>query len=167
MNKISCVRKLHFCAGHRVMNHESKCATVHGHNYYVHLFAESDGLDAIGRVIDFSVLKEVVGGWIDEHWDHTFLVCDKDTETIQALRALPRKKEPFVCPFNPTAEEMASYLLLEICPRLLKDSKIVITKVVVHETDNCYAESSLAESRSKHLIDLISTNNGEINDKTL
>ena len=143
MSKIKCTRKIHFCAGHRVMNHENKCATAHGHNYYVHLVAEAPQLDSIGRVIDFSVLKEKVGGWIDEHWDHTFLVCDKDHLLIEALRSLPRKKEPFICPFNPTAEEMAKYLLHIICPGLLKDTHVVITKVVVYETDNCYAEASL------------------------
>lgn len=125
------------------MGHENKCATVHGHNYYVHLVAEAPQLDSIGRVIDFSVLKEKVGGWIDEHWDHTFLVCDQDKEVINALRTLPRKKEPYICPFNPTAEEMASYLLHEICPKLLKDTNVLITKVVIHETDNCYAEATL------------------------
>ena len=143
MNKVTCVRKLHFCAGHRVMGHENKCATVHGHNYYVHLFAEAQQLDSVGRVIDFSVLKGKIGGWIDEHWDHTFLVCDRDEQLIQALTSISRNKEPFICPFNPTAEEMAIYLLNEICPKLLAGTGVRITKVVVHETDNCYAEASL------------------------
>lgn len=143
VNKVKCTRKLHFCAGHRVMNHENKCGTAHGHNYYVHLVAEAPNLDALGRVVDFSVLKEKIGGWVDEHWDHTFLVCEHDVELIQALRKLPRKKEPFICPFNPTAEEMAIYLLRVVCPKLLSGSDVVITKVIVHETDNCYAEASL------------------------
>jgi 6-pyruvoyltetrahydropterin/6-carboxytetrahydropterin synthase len=143
MNKVKCTRKLHFCAGHRVMNHEGKCATAHGHNYYVDLVAEAPSLDAIGRVIDFSVLKEKIGGWIDEHWDHTFLVCEHDHQLIEALRTLPRKKEPFICPFNPTAEEIASYLLREICPKMLVDTNVVITKVIVYETENCSAEASL------------------------
>lgn len=143
MTKITCTRKIHFCAGHRVMNHESKCATVHGHNYYVHLVAQAEQLDNLGRVIDFSVLKEKIGGWIDQHWDHTFLVCDKDKDLIKALLSLPRKKDPFICPFNPTAEEMALYLLKEICPKLLEETNVVITKVIVYETDNCYAEATL------------------------
>jgi len=143
MNKIKCTRKLHFCAGHRVMNHENKCATAHGHNYYVHLVAEAPNLDSIGRVIDFSVLKEKVGAWIDDHWDHTFLVCDQDELLIQTLRSLPRKKEPFICPFNPTAEEMANYLLRVVCPKVLDGTEVVITKVIVCETDNCSAEANL------------------------
>ena len=144
MIKISCSRRLHFCAGHRVMNHEGKCASLHGHNYYVHLFAEAEKLDSLGRIIDFSILKEKIGGWIEENWDHTCLLNELDKEVIAALRSIPRKKEPFICPFNPTAEEIASYLLTVICPKLLDGSGVVIQKVVLYETDNCYAEARLA-----------------------
>ncbi|MEX1012749.1 MAG: 6-carboxytetrahydropterin synthase [Waddliaceae bacterium] len=143
MKKITCTRKIHFCAGHRVMNHESKCATVHGHNYYVYLTAQAPSLDSLGRVVDFTVLKEKIGGWIDENWDHTFLVCDQDTELVHVLETLSQRKKPFICPFNPTAEEMAIYLLKKVSPELLEGTGVVITKVAVHETDNCYAEASL------------------------
>jgi 6-pyruvoyltetrahydropterin/6-carboxytetrahydropterin synthase len=52
MTDLTCTRRVHFSAGHRVMNHESKCATVHGHNYYVSIQAEASVLDDIGRVVD-------------------------------------------------------------------------------------------------------------------
>ncbi|MGK5594094.1 MAG: 6-pyruvoyl trahydropterin synthase family protein [Parachlamydiaceae bacterium] len=142
-SKIRCVRKIHFCAGHRVMSHEGKCATVHGHNYYAHLFAEAPQLDALGRVIDFSVLKALVGGWIDQHWDHNFLVCDKDVKVVEMLHNIPRKKDPFICSFNPTAENIADHLLRQVCPLCLEGSGIVVTKVILYETDNCYAEAVL------------------------
>lgn len=140
---ITCTRKLHFSAGHRVMGHEGKCATPHGHNYYVHFFAEADSLDDVGRVIDFSVIKEKLGGWIDRNWDHTFLVYSLDVETIQALSVMPKLREPYICPFNPTAENMALYLLHEIAPRELFGTSIRVSKVVLYETENCYATASL------------------------
>jgi len=144
MPKITCTRKIHFCAGHRVMNHESKCATAHGHNYYAHIFAEAESLDPLGRVIDFSVLKEQIGSWIDLYWDHNFLVFEKDLEMIQALLSVSRKKEPFICSFNPTAENMAQYLLTEVCPKQLQETNVVVTRVIIYETENCYAEASLS-----------------------
>ena len=53
----SCARKIYFCYGHRVMNHESKCATLHGHNGVIWVHAvPTQGLDQLGRVVDFSVL---------------------------------------------------------------------------------------------------------------
>lgn len=122
------------------MNHESKCATPHGHNYYVHVYAEADQLDSLGRVIDFSVLKEKIGSWIEEQWDHNFLVFEKDVELIKALTGVSRKKDPFVCPFNPTAENMALYLLKTVCPMQLQGTDVRVNKIVLYETENCYAE---------------------------
>ncbi len=145
MTDLTCTRRVHFSAGHRVMNHESKCATVHGHNYYVSIQAEASVLDDIGRVVDFSVRKDRVGGWIDEHWDHNFLVWEYDTEVVSALQSLPRKKEPFVCPFNPTAEEMARYLLDDVCPAVLSGTGVQIQSITVFETDNCSATARRAE----------------------
>lgn len=143
MGVIQCVRKIHFCAGHRVMNHESKCGTAHGHNYDAHIFAVAGQLDSLGRVIDFSVLKEKIGSWIDLHWDHNFLVFEKDVDLIQALLSISRMKDPFVCPFNPTAENIAHYLLTKVCPEQLQGTNVTVVKVILYETVNCYAIAEL------------------------
>lgn len=140
---IKAVRKIHFCAGHRVLNHESKCANAHGHNYVAWFYAEANDLDSIGRVIDFSVLKEKIGSWIDENWDHTFLIYQKD-EMLMAVRdALVKNKPAYICDFNPTAENMAEFLLKIVCPIVLMSSGVKITKVEIYETENCKVEASL------------------------
>jgi 6-pyruvoyltetrahydropterin/6-carboxytetrahydropterin synthase len=143
MSKITCTRKIHFCSGHRILNHESKCANPHGHNYCAHIVAEADSLDPLGRVIDFSLLKEKIGTWIDLHWDHTFLVFKEDIEMIRMLNSLNTPKKPFICPFNPTAENLADYLLRVICPQQLAGNHVIVKKVVLYETKDCYAEASL------------------------
>src|SRR5262245_33453245 len=78
--RVSATRRLQFSAGHRVFQHESKCANIHGHNYVVLLHAEADRLDKIGRVIDFSVLKAKFGTWIEDWWDHGMIYWERDTE---------------------------------------------------------------------------------------
>lgn len=138
--KIRAVRKINFCSGHRVLNHESSCANVHGHNYTAWIYAEARGLDSIGRVIDFSVLKQKIGSWIDENWDHTFLVYEKDHELVNLKKYFSKNKPVFVCSFNPTAENMAKFLLEEICPKLLAQ-EVFVTKVEIFETENCKAEA--------------------------
>lgn len=125
------------------MNHESKCATLHGHRYVVEITATAPALDGIGRVIDFSVLKQKIGTWLDEAWDHTTLLCHEDLQTIEALDKAPGFKKPWIAPFNPTAENMASFLLKEICPKLLEGTDVTVTKVTVWETPNCWAEAFL------------------------
>jgi len=67
-------RKLEFDAGHRVLGHESKCAHLHGHRYVVEITVSSFGLDEISRVVDFGVVKGLVGQWLDENWDHNMLL---------------------------------------------------------------------------------------------
>jgi 6-pyruvoyltetrahydropterin/6-carboxytetrahydropterin synthase len=143
---VTAVRRLQFCAGHRVYKHESKCRHLHGHNYVVFLHACSSGkneLDSLGRVIDFGVLKERFGGWIDQNWDHGFIVFDQDEEALALLKALPEQKI-YALKANPTAENMAKHLLNDIAPGLLADSGVELSKVVLWETENCFVEVSRA-----------------------
>lgn len=159
---ITCTRRLQFAAGHRVLGHESKCAHLHGHNYTVHVTAQGpingpDRLDPIGRVIDFGVLKYHLGRWIDENWDHGFLVGEQD-KMVRALLTgfdvdfqpssiktsdVVRKQKFFVMPYNPTAENIARYLLTTVCPDLFRGTRITVIEVKIDETDNCSATARL------------------------
>jgi 6-pyruvoyltetrahydropterin/6-carboxytetrahydropterin synthase len=148
MNHVTAVRRLQFCAGHRVHRHESKCRNLHGHNYVAFFHASSEaGLDELGRVIDFGVLKSRLAPWIDENWDHGMVLCREDVEAIAAVSLMPDQKL-YLMDANPTAENMALHLLEEIAPRLLADTGVVIEKVVLWETENCYTEVSLVAGRT-------------------
>lgn len=140
----SAARKIHFCYGHRVMGHESKCATLHGHNgvIWVHSSPIVE-LDSLGRVIDFSVIKSVIGNWVDENWDHTMIIFKDDLKTIDLLSQAPSHKALFILDKNPTAENLAHFLLWTICPKLLKGKGIIVHKIVFWETENCYVEEIL------------------------
>lgn len=139
---ITCTRRIQFCAGHRVYRHESKCRNMHGHNYVVLFKATCPCLDEIGRVIDFSVLKEKIGGWIECYWDHGFIYFVDDEEVRHALEMVKGQKV-YITTFNPTAENMADYLLRVICPEVLRGTNVTVTKVVIWETENCFAEAVL------------------------
>ena len=147
---VAAVRRLQFCAGHRVYKHETKCAHLHGHNYVLFLHAQvqpetrqkrggGPGLDALGRVIDFSILKEKFAPWIEGNWDHGFILWEKDIEAIAALKHLTEQKL-FLLPSNPTAENMAIHLLETVAPAVLAGSGVALTKVVLWETENCFVE---------------------------
>ena len=136
------VRRLQFCAGHRLFNHEGKCAGIHGHNYVVQVHAAADELDELGRIIDFGALKERLGGWIDEHWDHAFICYRKDQDAIEALRAIQGQRL-FVMDVNPTAENLARYLLDVVGPQQLEGTGVRLIRVVLWETENCRAGATL------------------------
>jgi 6-pyruvoyltetrahydropterin/6-carboxytetrahydropterin synthase len=139
---ISCVRRIQFCCGHRVHRHESKCANLHGHNYVAFFHATAPALDPLGRVIDFGVLKARLGEWIDVEWDHGFVLWNEDAAAIGAMDAMPGQKL-YLMDRNPTAENMALHLLHDVAPALMEGTGVRVTRVVLWETENCYAEVSL------------------------
>lgn len=124
-----------FCAGHRVVGHESKCKNLHGHNYRVHFtIASNDELDSVGRVIDFSVIKSTLCQWLEDNWDHKMLLWEKDPIIFANYEG---KISIVRLPFNPTAENMAQYLVLNIAPGLLDPYGVRLVKVVLEETRKC------------------------------
>lgn len=140
---ITCSRRIQFCSGHRVLNHETKCANPHGHNYVMWIHARAPGLDSIGRVIDFSVLKEKVGGWVMDHWDHTFIANELDADLISSIQPHQKNKPLWVAPFNPTAENMADHVLRVVCPVVLSGTDVEVYHIELYETENCKAEAKL------------------------
>lgn len=144
--KTTITRRFQFCAGHRVFQHESKCAHPHGHNYVLLATFEGDNgrLDTLGRVIDFSVVKKVLGDWIELHWDHGFIHYAHDREMLDLFIKNMHWKH-FVLPYNPTAENMAAFLLNEVCPGLFHSYGITAVKMVLWETENCCAEVSCSQ----------------------
>lgn len=140
MESVVCTRRIEFCAGHRVVGHEGKCRNWHGHNYVLEVTARAkQSLDSVGRVIDFSVLKDRVKGWIDANWDHGMILWNKDVELLAVSRKVTGDMKTYALPTNPTAENMAAYLMREVFPRLFADTRVDIVKAVLHETPNCYA----------------------------
>ncbi len=142
-------RKLEFDAGHRVLHHEGKCKNLHGHRYVVELTVSAEKSDSLGRVIDFGVLKKVVGGWIDENLDHNMILhpgdallrmgADAEESRTEAIALIGR--EPFIMSpdTNPTAENIVE-MIAENAIELLKPWEISVVRVRLYETPNCWAD---------------------------
>ena len=132
-----CTRRLEFDSAHRVMLHESKCRHLHGHRYVAEVTVAASELDDLGRVIDFSCIKELVGGWIDAELDHGTLANDNDHDLIELCRDSEWKV--YTMPCNPTAENIAR-LLFEKGNELLCGKGVWVTHVRIYETPNCWAD---------------------------
>jgi len=141
MSAIICTRRLEFDAAHRVLEHESKCKNLHGHRYVVEASFTAKQLDRLGRVVDFGVIKERLGAWIDQNWDHTTILFDKDKELGKAISAVTGQVI-FYLPSNPTAENMAAYLLENVCPQLFADYELKCVSIRLYETPNCSVVAS-------------------------
>ena len=138
---VTVTRKLEFDAAHRLLNHEGKCRHLHGHRYVAEITCVADELDSVGRVIDFSVIKRLVGGWIDENWDHNIILNTEDPLLNLPMKlngAIFARKEPAVVTFNPTAENMAKSLY-NLSKRLLRQHGVNVVSIKLWETPNCFA----------------------------
>lgn len=163
------IRSHEICAGHRVVGHESKCRMLHGHNYKFHfkvapkpLDGESvkgDPLDQVGRVIDFSVVKSTLCEWLETNWDHKFLHWEHD-KLIEGLVRLVHDEENLpdnqrcvgdkdethflnslvALPFNPTAENLAAYMVDVVGPMLLDPYGVELVQCAIEETSKCHVE---------------------------
>lgn len=127
--------------GHRVVGHENKCRFLHGHNYRITFTLGAPALDHIGRVLDFSVIKEKLCMWLEYNYDHKFLVWEQDP----MLEALKQLSEESLCitDFNPTAENIAQYLMDVVAVNQLAGTGCVLVECKVEETRKCSATVKL------------------------
>ncbi len=142
MTIITTERYHDFSAGHRVFGHEGACALLHGHNYRVHFVVQAPEVDKVGRVLDFSVIKTRLCGWLEDNWDHRMLLFEEDP-WIERLESI-NIPGIVVLPFNPTAENMAAYLL-NVIGCYIVDTGAKLVKVRVEETRKCSATATLGE----------------------
>ncbi len=89
-----------FEAAHRLADYPGKCSRLHGHNWRVEVTVAGPGLDGLGMLVDFRVLKQEVSRVI-ETLDHYYL------NEIEPFRTV-----------NPTAENIAAYVYRELAGRL-------------------------------------------------
>ena len=137
----SVTREITFCYGHRLLDYDGKCRHLHGHNGKAVITLATDALDQLGMVMDFTNLKRVVGGWIDEQLDHKMLL-HKDDPLLTFLR---QQGEPiYILDMNPTAENIA---------RLIFDytasQGFPVVEVKLWETENCFAAYSATSPARK------------------
>lgn len=81
-----------FSSAHNLRAYKGKCEELHGHNWKVEATAESPGLDKIGMVMDFKLIKDELNHILDR-FDHKYL----------------NKLKPFD-KINPTSENIARFI---------------------------------------------------------
>jgi len=116
---------------------------LHGHSYLCEVFFQSKDLDETGMVIDFGLVKKIIGGYINE-WDHA-LVLPASLYDVYMKNSAFRENNTKVkkTSYNPSAEEMSRDMYKYIKKVLRAHAPHVTLKSIrLHETTTGWAEYS-------------------------
>ena len=87
-------------------------------------------------------MKALVGGWIDEHWDHTAILMrgdpDPAAEVIAASNA-EKGRPVYWMDVHPTAENIVAELA-RVAQELLEPRGVEVVRIRLWETPNGSAE---------------------------
>src|ERR1043166_4570101 len=74
----SVTKKIEFCYGHRLLDYDGICKHPHGHNAIAEIEVRTNHLDNRNMVCDFSDIKRIVKGWIDQGLNHKVVLRTED-----------------------------------------------------------------------------------------
>jgi len=110
-----------FSSAHQLRGYKGKCENLHGHNYKIEIYARGRELDNIGLLVDFGELKTAADEVV-QYLDH------------RNINELP----PFDVELNPSAENLARYILERVASRV-GDERVQVYKVRCFETPTSIA----------------------------
>ena len=125
--EISLAREL--AMGHRLYGYQGKCANLHGHNYGFEVSITGNPDAALGLVMDFRAMGEILDNVLDP-FDHCTLLMEGDPFE-DALKENRSKHQ--IMSANPSAENIGSLLF-----NLFRNEGLPVSRVLVRETsDSC------------------------------
>ena len=135
----TCSRRFAWDAGHRVTRHDSQCGSIHGHRYTAWVTFATSELTEEGVVVDFGKVKEAVGTWIEQAWDHAYIACQNDLEVIALCKAQGYRVWILGGGQEPTAENLAECLFWW-ANKWVEPLGVDVVHVRLYETPNNYAD---------------------------
>ncbi len=137
---IRVTKEFGFEMAHRLDGYDGLCRNIHGHSYKLAVTVKGrastdEASPKLGMVIDFSVLKKIVGEEIVGKMDHALMVRRGSSLEAQA-RDITERIE--VVDYQPTCENMVADFAGRIASRLPEGLELVCVRL--HETATSFAE---------------------------
>lgn len=125
--KYSISKRMEVAGSHQLtLDYDSKCRNIHGHNWVITVFCRANTLNHNGMIIDFKHIKNIIHDRLDHKHINDVMPSD----------------------INPTAENMAAWILTEINDKFIELNAIdgsdgECYKVTVQESEGNVACCSL------------------------
>ncbi len=140
---IRLTKEFSFEAAHALEGYDGPCREIHGHSYRLFVTvkgspSKGEGDPKRGMVIDFGVLKRIVGEEIVARLDHALILCDAPaTEPLRAALA-ERFSNIVTVDYQPTCENMLDDFARRLQRRL--PAGVTLHALRLHETATSFAE---------------------------
>lgn len=140
-------KQFKFEGAHIVRNCSSnRCKfSIHGHSYVVEVFFTADDLDNGQMIMDFGLMKNTIGQFIDS-FDHAYTAWSKESPEFKNF-IKDHSARYIEMPVSPSAEAL-SLMFLFVLDKIVENTEfnngevgVRINSVRVHETTTGYAES--------------------------
>lgn len=150
MTVIRLTKEFSFEAAHALDGYDGPCREIHGHSY--RLFVTVKGVPAsgsedpkCGMVMDFGILKRIVGEEIVSRFDHALIL--RASESGQELRRMlaGRFQNIVAVDYQPTCENMLADFARRISARLPEG--VWLHSLRLHETATSFAEWFAEDNR--------------------
>ena len=143
MATIRLTKEFSFEAAHALDGYDGPCREIHGHSYRLFVTVKgrpstAEGDPKCGMVMDFGMLKRIVGEEIVARLDHA-LVLRATPSNEELRRMLGRRFSNIVeVDYQPTCENMLDDFARRIAARL--PQCVALHALRLHETATSYAE---------------------------
>lgn len=131
-------KKFRFEAAHRLLSsYSQRCRGIHGHSYVVEVFIDGKVNLNDGMVVDFGLVKEEFGKFVDR-FDHSLVLAASDPVAYDEKALTIMNPRFIIVPYEPTAELMAEHFYW--AGQQKPHTGWSIVRVRVHETETGWAE---------------------------
>lgn len=141
-------KRIELESGHLLSKHPGNCQFPHGHTRSVELVFAAESLDDNDMVMDFKLIKEMLGNFLDR-FDHALCMNTDDANYELFRRSYGERIIPFEHQ-DPTSEAMA-YTVFRYAQEALRRAIegeftykaracVRLERVRIWETSSCWAE---------------------------
>lgn len=143
MAVIRLTKEFAFEAAHALDGYDGPCREIHGHSYRLFVTVKGSPSEEpddpkCGMVIDFGVLKRIVGEQIVSRLDHAFVLRRSDAGKAVCEALEGRFCNIVLTDYQPTCENMLADFARRLRARLPEG--VALHALRLHETATSYAE---------------------------